>query len=360
MSHSQFHNILLTGVSGYLGGTLLAHLHTQANLSPYKSLYALVRSEQQACAVKEFGAEPLTLNLNDPSSITKTLIEKEISVVFFLIDAFNVHVQKTMIEALGRVKQNTGRDVHFLHTTGAKAFSSHVGIDSALAPGGELLDTDPRLYEIQQTTNAPEEYGWFTQIARTNAAIIDTAEAHGVKSYIFVPCIVCGEGRGFGNKISIQDVAIVKAARAAGRVYKVDDGKPVWPVSHIYDTTTLYSQILQQILSGHEIGHGKDGFYLASSGCVAWDDIYSAFAVALHKRGLIQYGTIEMADEEALEKMGKGLDPGNGNVGVQLGGWCNFTAAHGEKIGWKAVYPPEHILETADEEVDLILKTLDV
>jgi Na+-transporting NADH:ubiquinone oxidoreductase subunit NqrE len=48
-----------------------------------------------------------------------------------------------------------------------------------------------------------------------------------VKSYIFVPCVVYGEGKGFGNKISIQDVAIVKAALAAGRVYKVDDGNPV-------------------------------------------------------------------------------------------------------------------------------------
>ncbi|KAL4811973.1 hypothetical protein BDW67DRAFT_194067 [Aspergillus spinulosporus] len=348
MNVSQSHNILLTGVSGYLGGALLAHLHTQANLSPYKSLYALVRSDQQALAVREYGAEPLILNLNDLSSITKTLIEKGISVVFFLIDAFNVHVQKTMIEALGRVRQRTGRDVHFLHTTGAKAFSSHVGIDSVLAPWGKLLDTNPRLYEIQQTTTAPEEYDWFTQIARTNAVIIDTAEAHGVKSYIFVPCIAYGEGKGFGNRISIQDVAIIKAARAAGRVYKVDNGKPVWPVLHIYDTTTLYSQILQQILSGHEIGHGKEGFYLAASGCIAWDDIYS----------LIQDATVEEADEEALEKMEKGLDPGNGNVRIQLGGGCNFTAAHGEKIGWKPVYPPEHILETADEEVDLILKTL--
>jgi hypothetical protein len=167
MSHSQSHNILLTGVSGYLGGTLLAHLHTQANSSPYKSLYALVRSEQQASAVREYGAKPIILNLNDPLSISKTLIEKEISVVFFLIDAFNVHVQKTMIEALGHVRQRTGRDVHFLHTTRAKAFSSHVGIDSVLAPEGKLLDTDPRLYEIQQTTTAPEEYGWFTQVLIT-------------------------------------------------------------------------------------------------------------------------------------------------------------------------------------------------
>lgn len=52
--------------------------------------------------------------------------------------------------------------------------------------------------------------------------MIDTANAHGVRSYIFVPCIVYGEGEGFGNLISIQTVAIVKAAKALGRVYRPD------------------------------------------------------------------------------------------------------------------------------------------
>jgi hypothetical protein len=36
-----------------------------------------------------------------------------------------------------------------------------------------------------------------------------------------------------------------------------------------------------------------------------------------------------------------------------------FTAVNGNQIGWKAQYPPEHILETADEEVELILGSLD-
>ena len=36
-----------------------------------------------------------------------------------------------------------------------------------------------------------------------------------------------GEGEGFGNKISIQTVAVVKAAKALQRVYKVDRGEPV-------------------------------------------------------------------------------------------------------------------------------------
>jgi hypothetical protein len=81
----------------------------------------------------------------------------------------------------------------------------------------------------------------------TNCIVIEESEKLGVRSYIFVPCIVCkfsiielgrtsttltdhpsdGKGEGFGNKISIQTVAVVRAAKAAGKVYKVDDGKPV-------------------------------------------------------------------------------------------------------------------------------------
>lgn len=37
---------------------------------------------------------------------------------------------------------------------------------------------------------------------------------------------------------------------------------------------------------------------------------------------------------------------------------CTFTAMNGAKLGWKPLYKPEHIIETADEEVELILNHL--
>jgi hypothetical protein len=58
--------------------------------------------------------------------------------------------------------------------------------------------------------------------ARDMNAVIETAEAHGVRCYIFIPCVVDGEGEGFGNRISIQTVAVVKAAKKVGTVYDVN------------------------------------------------------------------------------------------------------------------------------------------
>lgn len=37
---------------------------------------------------------------------------------------------------------------------------------------------------------------------------------------------------------------------------------------------------------------------------------------------------------------------------------CTFTAQRGHELGWKPKYGPEHILETADEEVELILQNI--
>lgn len=65
------------------------------------------------------------------------------------------------------------------------------------------------------------------QIPIANNAIIEAAEARGVRAYVVVPCIVYGEGEGFGKKVSIQTVAVVKAARATRKMYSVTPGRAV-------------------------------------------------------------------------------------------------------------------------------------
>jgi hypothetical protein len=61
----------------------------------------------------------------------------------------------------------------------------------------------------------------------TNNTVIEIAELHDVRSYIFIPCIVYGEGEGFGNRISIQTTAVVQAAKKLRAVYDVNPGDAV-------------------------------------------------------------------------------------------------------------------------------------
>ena len=63
---------------------------------------------------------------------------------------------------------------------------------------------------------------WNQRARDTNNVVIETAREYDVRSYIFAPCIVYGEGEGFGNRISIQTVAIVQAAKALRTVYDVN------------------------------------------------------------------------------------------------------------------------------------------
>ncbi|OTB08346.1 hypothetical protein M426DRAFT_316971 [Hypoxylon sp. CI-4A] len=345
-------NILITGASGYLGGTLLARLGT-ANLPAYGKLYALVRTDDQAKAVtKYYNAEPLNIDAHDEAAVRAAVVDNNITVIYFLIDAIRPTSQRLFIKALGEVKQKTGQEVHFLHTSGAKIFSAFAG-----APTDRpLLDTDPNLYDIQKSQIPQFEI--MGQAVETNNVVVEESEKYGVRSYVFAPCIVYGKGEGFGNPISNQTTCVVRAAKAAGRVYRVDDDRPTWPVCHVIDNTNLYIEILRRILDGKNPDYGKNGYYLASPGSVAWDDIYAAIAASMAKRNVIKDTTIELADEETLKVMASGIELPADWVHWMLGGKCTFTPKRGLKIGWKPIYPPEHILEAADEEVELILANI--
>ncbi|PYH83159.1 hypothetical protein BO82DRAFT_280268, partial [Aspergillus uvarum CBS 121591] len=235
-------------------------------------------------------------------------------------------------------------------TSGAKAFSDHAGAPTDRA----IADNESGLFELQKSQRT--ELPAMQQLLDANIRIIELSESLGVKSYIFCPCMVYGKGEGFGNQVSIQTVAIVSTAKATGRVRDLNKSdEAAWPVCHVVDNALLYIAILRTILSSGDCGHGRNGFYLASSGRVAWKDVYASISTALSKRGLIEASGVYPADDDFLARMAEALNSPKEMVAPQLSGECTFAAKYGYEIGWRPSFQPEHILEAMDDEVDLIL-----
>lgn len=107
-------NILVTGVSGYLGGTIL-HRLKHAELPTYDTLYALVRTYSQAQAVKQYGVVPLDFDSYNAEAVKDAVLKSDINIVLVLHDAIKAEARVNFIKALSSLKQKNGTEVHLVH-----------------------------------------------------------------------------------------------------------------------------------------------------------------------------------------------------------------------------------------------------
>ncbi|KIY67679.1 NAD(P)-binding protein [Cylindrobasidium torrendii FP15055 ss-10] len=339
---------LITGGTGYLGAELLERISKWQNLE----IFALVRQDAQAEQIKALGFFPARFDLYDHDSAAGFVRDNEITVVFHLADAFKHAPGKAFIEGLADVKAKTGKEVHFLHTSGAKVFSSHVGIN-------RHLSDDEDVYTLQKGAKLPVPL--FAGPVEACTAAHELGESLGVRTYVFVPPMVYGPRDGFGNKLSIQYVDIVKIALRLKAVYLVPDETYSWPFCHLQDVTSLYAAILAAIADGKDIPHGKaGGYYFAVGGEYKWKDLYQGIATALAKRGRIEDANLRTPKDEDILAMSTVLkSPLKEMVYVSVGGRASLSGKRGREIGWVPEYDHEHLMRTVDEEVGFILKQLD-
>ncbi|KIY43095.1 NAD(P)-binding protein [Fistulina hepatica ATCC 64428] len=343
------HKLLLTGASGYIGGTILNELILVEDVE----LFALVRTKKQAEQVIAVGyaagksIRPVEFDLMNPAAVQTAVMDIGATIVIHTANAFSFVPAQAFIRGLAEVKRRSGTEVHFVHTSGAKVFSSHAGINM------RLEDTQD-VYHAQKVHKSPHPA--LQEAIDTCTLTHELGEELGVRTYILVPPMVYGPGEGFGNKLSIQFVAIVRIGLALKRVYQVADDTFNWPLCHLRDCVSLYMVLLKSIVDGSASYGKQGGYYFAENGLFNWKILYTSIAQSLTKLGKLDDASLVNPVSSAdLDLMADVLRCPKEFVDVSVAGSCDLSGENGRRLGWKPVFDVDHLMSVVDEEVKFIL-----
>lgn len=212
----------------------------------------------------------------------------------------------------------------------------------------------------------------------TCTVVLEKGDRTGVEAFVVIPPMVYGRGTGFGNKISIQFVAIVRIGRDAGSAYKVADDSHVgrfcsfvetdadslfskfqdWPMCHLDDLVSLYTTLIILIVENKPTPcNTAGGYYLAENGLFNWNALSRSIAVSLHRHHLVKDPTLVEASWKELEKMGTILGCPKEFVPISIAGECrSFRAGNAGLLGWRPVYGLDHLMGAIEGEVDFVLR----
>jgi len=222
-----------------------------------------------------------------------------------------------------------------------------------------ISDQDAFASQKSQTSSIP----LVQQAIQTNVSVLEYAESLGVKSYVVVPPMVYGRGEGFGNKISIQFVALVRLGKSLGQLWQIGNKSDTWPFVHLLDVTDLYLYLIRGIVtpsssaSPSSGSSAPGGIYFAENGSYNWNTLSLAIISRLSEKGLAAKASeLQVANEIDLQKMGEVIKCPPGIVPFQVAGFCSIRGDNGRALGWKPEYGLDHLMSSVPDEVDFILQ----
>jgi nucleoside-diphosphate-sugar epimerase len=255
--------ILLTGATGYVGGTVLHHI---LNHEPFRdlTLTILVRGEERAKILKDsYGRRVQIVLFNDLSETE--FIEQVASNHDIVINAgsgFHPPSAVAMVQGLAKRKAQTGKDVWMVHTSGCSNICDRP-ITGVAYPDREWDDADSlAIYEFEKAEEAREPY-----IQRTaELAVLDTAISTGVKAMSIQGTAIYGTGEGLFQRAGLIVPIMVQFVLKNGFAFNVGDGTGVLDKVHVSDFADLYVLILEKILNenGNDLPTGEKGIIFAA------------------------------------------------------------------------------------------------
>ncbi|KAI9061106.1 NAD-P-binding protein [Trametes sanguinea] len=276
-------SILLTGATGYIGGSILQGLLQHPDAKKFE-IATLVRDPAKAKILEEkFGVKTTLGSIAEQDKLT-ALAENAHIVIHTADSSDSVDAIKAILQGLKTRHEKTGDLPHLIHTSGTGVF-----IDQAR---GEYA-TDTIISDVDQAALDAIPPDAFHRGVELLAIGADENDGYA-RTHIVSPAVIYGLGHGplfdagIANPFTFAVLAFVRAALKRGNVGVQGKGATIWQSVHIDDLVDLYLLMVDAILSKPEkISHGRAGYFIAENGGQTIRELLQSIAEGLFALGRI-------------------------------------------------------------------------
>lgn len=289
--------ILLTGATGFAGGSILSHLLDSPepairNIQISCLLRGADRAEKLSSAYGDC-VKPIPYEGNDDLD-TILAVAAQYDIVINATMGFHPPSAEAPVKGLAKRQAATGRAVWIIHTSGV----SNIGDKPISKPGAPIRtfdDVADDIYALQKALEAEQPYAQRT----TELAVIDAGLALGVNTLSIMSPTIYGDGTGLFNQASAQ-TSFLKATLHRKKSSVIGTGQTVHGHVQIADLAELYKLVLLDVLenNGQRLPSGKKGIIFSSHGDHSKIHEAKLVAAAGHELGLLPDTTIEHLSPE--------------------------------------------------------------
>lgn len=311
--------IHINGVTGYIGGTVLARLLDHPKASSF-TITALLRNAAKAEKLKALGVTPLLGGLDDEALIEKAASEAD--VVIATADCDHEPSCYAILRGLKKRFEATGKRPIFINTSGTGALSDN----SQGMYRSDVIYDDANADQIESLP--------VTNMHRTvDTAIAQAGAAGYVYTYIVLPSTIWGYAdhalvrAGIANHRSLQMPAVITGSLLRGRAGVLGRGASIWPSVEIGELGELYVLLIDAVLRDPaSVPNGREGYFFGAAAEFSWYEASRAVGEAMVALGRTDDPEPTSFTEEEIAKWYMGYDMSSN---------ARCRATHSYALGWQ-------------------------
>ncbi|CAG9988711.1 unnamed protein product [Clonostachys byssicola] len=272
--------VLLTGATGYVGGSVLANLLASPRLGQL-SISALARDPERLKALEDKVSFVPFQGLDDTDALES--IASQFDVVIHCANGHHVQSPRAFIRGLAQRKRSLGGEPFYIHTSGTSSLGDY-GITKRYVETRTFSDEQDDIFAYEELRENIETYPQRT----ADISVVQAGEESGIRTYIMMPPCIIGRGTGPYRQQSHQVPMLVRNAIRQGQSEFVGDGS--YTVGHVdvQDLADLFELLLWRLLAGESLPYGRRGIYFSNTGRHTWLEVAQAIGVVGHRLGFLK------------------------------------------------------------------------